>query len=167
MEGSASAVVTLEGIVDGGSIEVTKTANVSNYTEEGDEIVYTITVRNNGTVDLTDVTVTDPLTGLDTTIPTLAANSEQVFTETYIVTAADITNGSITNTASAEGTDPNGDTIEGTDSITVTLEGIVDGGSIEVTKTANVSNYAEEGDEIVYTITVRNNGTVDLTDVTV
>uniref|UniRef100_UPI00188E2A03 DUF7507 domain-containing protein n=1 Tax=Pararhodonellum marinum TaxID=2755358 RepID=UPI00188E2A03 len=167
VEGTDSITVTLEGIVEGGSIEVTKTADVSNYAEEGDEIVYTITVRNNGTVDLTNVTVTDPLTGLDTTIPTLAANSEQVFTETYIVTAADITNGSITNTASAEGTDPNGDTVEGTDSITVTLEGIVEGGSIEVTKTANVSNYAEEGDEIVYTITVRNNGTVDLTDVTV
>ncbi|WP_194778669.1 DUF7507 domain-containing protein, partial [Pararhodonellum marinum] len=164
---SDNATVTLEGIVDGGSVLITKSANVSSYSEEGDEIVYTITVRNNGTVALTNVTVTDPLTGLDTTIPNLPANSEQVFTETYTVNASDITNGNVTNTANVQGVDPNGDLVEGSASAVVTLEGIVDGGSIEVTKTANVSNYAEEGDEIVYTITVRNNGTVDLTNVTV
>ena len=74
--------------------------------EVGDVVSYSIRVSNTGNQDLTNVTVTDPLTNFSTVIQTLAVNAQETFTTNYILTQNDIDsngegNGKIENTASA------------------------------------------------------------------
>ncbi|TVX93832.1 DUF7507 domain-containing protein [Paenibacillus agilis] len=65
----------------------------------GDTIFYTIEVTNTGNSTLTNVTVTDPLLGINTVIPTLLQGESQfVFGEFTVPTGA---SGTITNTVTA------------------------------------------------------------------
>ncbi|MFV8346098.1 gliding motility-associated C-terminal domain-containing protein [Flavobacterium sp. ZB4P13] len=89
-------------------LEVIKTAITPYYSSIGDIINYTIQVKNTGNVTLHQIVVTDPLTGLNTTIQSLASGSSQVFNQSYTVTQSDRVNGSVTNTATAVGLTPNG-----------------------------------------------------------
>ncbi|MFV5696551.1 gliding motility-associated C-terminal domain-containing protein [Flavobacterium sp. LB3P122] len=88
-------------------LEVIKTSNTENYSSVGDIINYTIQVKNIGNVTLFAIIVTDPLTGLNTTIQTLAPDGTQIFTQNYTVTQEDRVNGSVTNVANANGFTPN------------------------------------------------------------
>src|SRR5690606_20318458 len=72
---------------------------------------YTFTATNTGTVDLTDVTVSDPmLPDLACTIASLPVGATDVActpgNNTYTITAADVTAGKVTNTATATGQPP-------------------------------------------------------------
>jgi uncharacterized repeat protein (TIGR01451 family) len=93
------------------SIDMVKSASQSTYAL-GDVITYTFTVTNNGTVTLTNVSVSDPLAGLSAIAPasvaTLAPGATQVFTATYTFTQDDVDVGSLLNTATATGTPPIG-----------------------------------------------------------
>jgi len=83
----------------------------------GDTINYTFTVSNTGNVDLTAVTVSDPLvTVVGGPIPTLAvgASDTTTFTATYVITAADLVAGGVENTADTEGTPPAGPAVTDT-----------------------------------------------------
>ncbi|MFN2396067.1 MAG: gliding motility-associated C-terminal domain-containing protein [Bacteroidales bacterium] len=150
--------------VQDAQITVTKTANPLTYNAVGDVIDYTIIVENTGNVTVTNITVTDPLTGLSTTIASLAPGASQTFNESYTITQADLDNGSVTNTASAAGEDTNGDPVSDNDSATVTA---VQDAEITVTKTANPLTYDAVGDIIDYTIVVENTGNVTITNITV
>ncbi|MFN2397004.1 MAG: hypothetical protein ABR597_15105, partial [Bacteroidales bacterium] len=154
VSGSDNATVTA---VIGPDITVTKTANPATYSAVGDVIDYTIIVENTGNVTVTNITVEDPLTGLSTTIASLAPSASQTFNESYVITQADLDNGSVTNTATAAGEDTNGDPVSDSDSATVTA---VIGPDITVTKTANPATYNAVGDVIDYTIVVENTGNV-------
>lgn len=73
----------------------------------GAVITYRIVVSNPGKVTLTNVVVTDPKTGLNQTIASLAPSASQQFTTTYTVTQNDIDtfgggDGDIDNTATAD-----------------------------------------------------------------
>ncbi|NIV49424.1 MAG: DUF11 domain-containing protein, partial [Gammaproteobacteria bacterium] len=81
----------------------------SGDVSEGDTLTYTITATNTGSGQLTGVVVSDDLTGDFTGVGTqpacadpLASNATCVLTVTYVVTAADVTAGSITNTGTAD-----------------------------------------------------------------
>jgi len=56
----------------------------------GDMLNYTVTVTNTGNVTLTGVTVTDPLTGQNDLITTLAPGESRTFNSSYTLTAADL-----------------------------------------------------------------------------
>ena len=96
---------------------ITGTAPEGGY-DAGDEITYRITVTNTANMTITDITVTDELTGDEWTIASLAPGASKEFTATYTVTQADIEAGSVTNTATATGTDPNGGEPGGRGSVT-------------------------------------------------
>jgi uncharacterized repeat protein (TIGR01451 family) len=145
-------------------LTVTKTADPLTYASVGDVINYTIVVQNTGNVTLSDIVVTDPLTSLNTTIATLAPGASQTFNESYTITQADLDAGSVTNTASADGEDTNGDPVSDNDSATVTA---VQDPELTVTKTADPLIYATVGDVINYTIVVQNTGNVTLSDIVV
>jgi uncharacterized repeat protein (TIGR01451 family) len=112
-------------------LSVVKEANVTSATV-GTVIGYTINVTNTGNVNLRDVLVTDSLTGLYPTIPTLAPGAYHIFNTRYTVTELDIC-APISNTATASGTDPCGGTVFYTDDCTIDVT-IAPG--IEVVKTA-------------------------------
>ncbi|MFV5689567.1 gliding motility-associated C-terminal domain-containing protein, partial [Flavobacterium sp. ZT3R25] len=98
---------TVTPLTQNPGLEVIKTSNSENYSSVGDIINYTIQVKNTGNITLYSIVVTDPLTGLNTTIQTLAPGGTQTFTENYTVTQEDRVNGSVTNVAHANGFTPN------------------------------------------------------------
>ena len=113
-------------------LEVIKTANTPNYSSVGDIINYTIQIKNNGNVTLSAIVVTDPLTGLNTTIQTLDPGSNQIFTENYTVTQEDRVSGSVTNIATANGFTPNQTPISDSDDAVVEASIVLGCGSVLV-----------------------------------
>lgn len=81
----------------------------------GETINYTVTVINNGNVEVKDITVTDELTGDKWTVPSLAAGATQDFEASHIVTKEDVAAGKVTNMAVAVGKDPKGNDVESRD----------------------------------------------------
>jgi gliding motility-associated-like protein/uncharacterized repeat protein (TIGR01451 family) len=145
-------------------LNLTKTASANTFSSVGEVISYTIEVENTGNVTITDITVSDPLTGMDENIASLAPGENDEFTETYTVTQADLNTGTIINTATASGTDPEDNTV--TDDATVTVNGTLNPG-LTVTKSASPATFSTVGEIITYTIVVENTGNVTITDITV
>ncbi len=158
----ASATVDLVRVPE---LAITKTANVASVDAAGDDIIYTVSVENTGNITLTNLLVTDPMTGLSETIASLAPGASQSFNVTYEATQADFDNrgggdGDIDNTATADS-----DQTDAVDaSATVSL---AYGPSLTITKSANVASVDEAGDDIVYTVSVQNTGNVTLTNLVV
>ncbi len=98
-------------------IEKTGVINaVSAVTQAGDMIDYTLVVTNTGNVDLTSTTVTDSL-GIAVScpsgnpIPLLTIGASETCTASYVITAADIANAGVLNTATGTGSDPFGNPV--------------------------------------------------------
>ncbi|MGI6138967.1 MAG: DUF7507 domain-containing protein, partial [Candidatus Hydrogenedentales bacterium] len=149
------------------ALKLSKEAAPTSYNAVGDIISYTILVENTGNVALTQVVVSDPLTGLNSTIANLAAGASESFSESYTITQSDLDSGSVSNTASAVGKDPKGDSVEAHDEAVVVVDEEVLNADVSVTKTADVESYRNAGDVITYTVTVTNTGVVTLSDVKV
>jgi gliding motility-associated-like protein/uncharacterized repeat protein (TIGR01451 family) len=124
------------------SLLVTKTADPQTYSNVGEEISYTITLTNNGNATLTDVVVTDPLTGLDFTIETLLPGETATFYETYIITYEDLYNGSVENIAFAAGFDPEGNEVAQSDSEIIYV--VLDELQITLVSQTNVLCFGDE-----------------------
>jgi uncharacterized repeat protein (TIGR01451 family) len=168
-------------------IAVVKTADTSGLSTPpaaGEQIAYVFEITNTGNVTLTNVTLTDPLPGLNLTgspIPFLipGATNATAYSATYTLTQADIDAGGITNQATAEGgyTDPvtgpgtvsdlSGTSLGTDDPTTVPLD---QQPAITLIKRATVNTpsgiVSAPGDEIIYAFEVRNTGNVTLTDIT-
>ena len=90
--------------------------------DAGDTISYGFTVTNTGNVTLTNVVVTDPLTGLSCTVGTLQpGQSHTTCAALYTLTQADVNAGVRANTATAAGLDPQNTTVSDDDTETVEL----------------------------------------------
>lgn len=141
----------------------------------GDTIDYVIEVTNPGTVPLTNIVVNDPL------VPALAFQSGDVnsnnqldmgevwiYTGAYTLTPTDIStngggDGDIDNTVTASSTETGEETASNEVSIS-------SGVSIDVAKSGILNDDdgvagVTAGDTIDYTITVENDGSIDLTNV--
>jgi gliding motility-associated-like protein/uncharacterized repeat protein (TIGR01451 family) len=145
------------------AIDITKSVQESNYSTVGTTLHYTLVVRNTGNVTLTSVDVTDPLTQINQTIPSLDPGEYVAINATYIVNQGDINEGRVNNTARAV-TVYNGTTYSDQASATVPAS---QNPRIAITKVATESNYTSVGDVIHYTLVVTNTGNVTLTGVTV
>ncbi|HOO53398.1 MAG TPA: NosD domain-containing protein [Methanothrix sp.] len=146
------------------SLSITKLANKAGPVGPGDEIVYNLTVRNEGTLAVTDVLVLDDLTG-NFSLGTLNPGEDKSIITNYTVTETDVCSGWVNNSAYAVGTDLCGGPVT-----TETVEvGIMTdyNSSLSITKLANKAGPVGPGDEIVYNLTVRNEGTLAVTDVLV
>ncbi len=88
---------------DNAALTAVKSSPDTTYSAVGDVLDYTIVVTNTGNVELTGLVIDDPLT-TDEACPTttLAPNDAMTCTATYTVTQADITNGSVSNTATVD-----------------------------------------------------------------
>ena len=147
-----------------GDITVTKTSDAETYSIPGAVITYTIVVENTGNMVLTDVRVTDPMTGLETVIPNLIPGDLRTFTETYAVTQADLERGEIVNTASASGTGTGEQVFTGSDS--ASSSAVILTAALDIVKSADASRVAV-GEEITYTIEVSNNNPIAAVNVVV
>ena len=105
-------------------LEVIKTSLTTAYSLLGDVITYTITVKNSGNVTLFQIIVTDPLTGLNTTIASLLPGETQNFTEDYIIRKIDLETNTVTNTAFATGVTIENIAVNASDTL-ITAESLV------------------------------------------
>ncbi len=132
---------------------------------EGDVLNYRVVVTNNGNVTLTDVTVTDPLTGQNISGVTLAPGASEEYLTSYTLKQSDLDgqgggDGDMDNTATAD----SAQTSPVSDDVAVPL--IYDP-DLMIMKTADVDMVDEVGDLIHYTIAVSNTGNITLTGVDV
>jgi uncharacterized repeat protein (TIGR01451 family)/gliding motility-associated-like protein len=101
------------------SISVSKSTETETFTEVGQVIDYTITVTNTGNTTLTNISVVDPLTGMDENIASLSPGQTVSFQTTYTVKEEDLISGTILNTVLVSATGSDGDDVDSTDSVTV------------------------------------------------
>ena len=96
-----------------GHLTITKESTSTPTDDSGymldETITYTITVKNDGNLTITDITVTDELTGDEWKIASLAPDESEVYETSYTVTEADVLAGKVVNVATAEGTSPDPD----------------------------------------------------------
>ena len=149
----------------------------SNPLFVGETISYSYLVTNTGNVDLASVAVNDPGQG-GVTCPTpaapgLAPGASETCTAdgTALVTQGDVDRGSVTDTATATGTDTQGHTSPPSDPSTFVVSGTPDP-EVVLNKSAQVTPAADQsavqvGDTIAYSYTVTNVGNVDLASVAV
>ncbi len=169
--------------------------NSNGHADAGETIAYAFTVANTGDVTLTNISLTDPLSGLSLSggpIASLApgASDATTFTASYTLTQSDIDGGTVTNQATVSATDPQSGTVtdlsdDPTDATNADTEG--DGEpddptvvalsavpQLAIAKTANLVKAggntdpsAEVGDTINYTYVVENTGNITFFDVEV
>jgi len=164
--GSLDPVTATEDVpaVTAPVLVVSKTPAEHDYDAVGDVIHYSITVQNTGNVSLDNILVTDPLTDLHFTIPTLGPNavSAPIATE-YIIPQTYLDAGHVANTATASYT-------YGLNSYSATGSADVPAiqhPAVSITKDAAETEFDAEGDILNYTIVVTNTGNVTLTNVLV
>ena len=145
-----------------------------NVTAEGDIVSYQISLTNNGNVDLTNVTVTDPL--IDNLAGPIEPNSNDtvlnvgeswIYIGNHTVTRADITNnegnGLVNNaTVDSDQLGPNSDTAQVPIDPRCSIEEI-----ITDINGKTVGNVTAAGDVIGYRVNVTNKGILNLTNVIV
>ena len=176
-DGNTANDVTVVLTSSDSSIEVTKTAvvndtNGNSKTDQGDVIVYNITVRNTGNITLSSITVSDTLTdgnggslSLDSG-PSFVSNSGSsaqgtlisgeiaTYTATYTISAAAENTPSINNTAQATASTPgntndvsdvsdNGNDGDGNTSNDPTVVNITASPQMEVTKEGTVTDNGD------------------------
>ncbi|MCP4304893.1 MAG: DUF11 domain-containing protein, partial [bacterium] len=139
------------------AIDIQKTPDNQAVVVNG-TATFDITVTNEGDVDLTGVTVSDPAApGCDNTIGDLGVGASVTYSCSLAGVAADFT-----NTASVTGNDPLDAPVTDSDTADVTV--LVP--AIDIQKTPDLQQ-ARAGDTVDFTVTVSNAGATPLTNVTV
>jgi uncharacterized repeat protein (TIGR01451 family) len=162
-----SASLTLTGLPPVPALSLVKTADPAAFTEEGDYITWTIAVTNTGTATLADVSIDDDAGTLSCTeelpLASLAPGESITCTVVTRVSAADAERGSVSNSASASATAPDGAPVDA--SGTATADGPVPNPRLSVVKTS-IGSFVGAGETLPFTIVATNTGNVTLSDVT-
>ena len=151
------------------ALTLTKTPDPLTFGEAGETIDYDYVVENTGNTVVNALDVTDDLiASVSCPVATLAVGASTTCTASYVITPADVTAGSVTNTATADGAPTGGTLAPATDSATVTI--VAGTADLDVVKTievfdpTNAGLLAVPGNDVLYTITVTNTGTGPVDD---
>jgi gliding motility-associated-like protein/uncharacterized repeat protein (TIGR01451 family) len=153
----------VEFIVEDPKLSITKELKQSTFKSVGDKLDYTISVSNIGNVDLVDVLVSDPLTGLSETLSLLKVGEKKEISTSYVVNQTDIDAGLLINTAKAS-VNYRSIELEVFANKTVNATQLP---AINLTKKSPQTFYSNIGDVLDYVITVSNTGNVTLLEVIV
>ncbi|MFJ5926979.1 LPXTG cell wall anchor domain-containing protein [Kitasatospora sp. NPDC092948] len=149
-----------------GALTIQKTADSAGPFHVGDTVNYTYTVTNTGTAAVSNLTVADDhVASVTCSATSLNPGASTLCHGSYVVTAADVTAGHVTNTARAEGTDPEGQTVQsppGEATVPVAGEG-----ALTIQKAADSAGPFHVGDTVNYTYTVTSTGTAAVNNLTV
>lgn len=148
--------------------ELTANADEDNsgFISLNDTLTYTLTATNSGNATLTDVSVSDDLTGDSTNCGSVAPGETCVLVTDYVVTQANVDAGEVNNTGTADSMETDPTTIGVSWGIPQTRTlGLVK----ELTSNADEDNSASVSldDTLTYTLTATNTGNVSLTNVLV
>lgn len=155
------------------ALTLAKSPAPATYTAAGETITYTYTLTNSGNVTLTApyAVTDDKVASLDCSAAAspLAPGDSTTCSGSYTTTAADVTAGSVTNTASATATFDSNPVASNTANATINLA------ALSITKEVSASAggpwsdtvNVNVGDTVYYRITVDNTGSANLTGVTV
>ena len=159
-----SATATVKAEEQKPSIKVTKTADPTKDVKVGDKIKYTVTVENDGNVTVKGITLEDSLVPgvAETPAFDLAPGETKTINYEYTVTQADFDKGEIKNAVKATGTDPGDDPVPDEDEVIVPAKDPTP--ELTVTKTADPTKDVKVGDEITYTVVVKNTGDISVKD---
>ncbi len=141
------------------TMEVTKSPSATSA-RVGESVTYTYTVRNTGTVSIKGLKLDDnKLKGIKVDKDALVPGDTATGTATYTVVETDLP-GPLTNVVTVTATDSTGKamTAEARASVELTYSA-----SMEIVKTPSTAT-AKVGDTVTYSYTVRNTGTVTLSD---
>jgi uncharacterized repeat protein (TIGR01451 family) len=145
---------------------VTKEAAQASFKALGETIVYRYTVKNDGTVTLNTVTLTDdrlgPVAGCDA--ETLAPGARTECTAAHAIDVADLEAGSIVNTATAESKTPSGETVKNTATDIVRADTTP---ALSMVKSASPSVFTGAGQTITYTFRVSNIGATPIGNIAI
>ena len=169
INGADTVIVT--GPAEAPALAVTKVddAPAGSFTNLPETKTYTFTVRNTGNVTLTNLTISDPLTGFSCALSDLAPGAQALtcadnspLSDTYTVTQADIDRGEIENTVTVTG-----ETTRGTpasQSATLAIEGPDQLPALDMVKSVTSgAPFGAVGDTITYSYVVTNTGNTTLT----
>ncbi len=149
--------------LQGPALTLDKSTTTANYDSVGDTISYSYLVTNSGNVPLTPTyAVTDnkaTVTCPQTPVP-LVPGASITCTATYVVTQADLTAGSVVNTATASAVFNGAPVNSNQDQVTVPA---LQGPALTLDKSTTTANYDSVGDTISYSYLVTNSGNVPLT----
>jgi hypothetical protein len=135
--------------------------SADSYAYIGDLVTYQIKVYNPSDYDLYNVNVTDPMLGLNETIPFMAARNMTGITYIFHREVLEIDPNPLVNTVTVEAIDSAGvRSSASTQAITTIAKRI-----ISISKVGPETAY--EGERITYTITVNNTGNFSISDVVV
>ncbi len=182
---------TNSNLCDTANIAVIKTVefndeNTDGFAEVGETLTYDFTVTNEGSVDLSDVVLTDTMLGGELTLVSgdtdgdneLDVDEIWLYSTSYTLTQADVDTGSVSNQASITSVNVDDGTEESDlsddDSVfedDFTVIDLPQSAEVAVIKIAdfndeNNDGYANVGETITYNFTVTNEGTTSITDVT-
>ncbi len=180
---------TIDVIVQVPSIEVIKKgtfndANGDGLAQKGETITYNFSVVNTGTMQLTNVVVTDPMVtiiGGPIAVLIAGAKDDTTFTATYVITQADVDAGAINNQALVTASpivgtpisnlsDSNDPALPGKNDPTITKLSQNPGLKLfkhGIFEDANHDGSVSEGDRINYVFRVINTGNVTIKDIVV
>ncbi|PPF23819.1 DUF7507 domain-containing protein [Rathayibacter rathayi] len=133
-------------------LALTKTANPAFISTAGTVVTYTFRATNTGTTTLTAVAISDPKSGLSALAYSWPGTSGRLLpgqvvtaTATYTTSAADVSAGTIANTATATATGPTGGAFTRTASVSISVipdpaadtATVVQGGAVVIDVLAN------------------------------
>ncbi|MFV8556625.1 hypothetical protein ACNQ62_00960 [Sulfitobacter sp. SBS6] len=174
---NADATVSLDEVP---ALNVLKelTTAVPSGAVAGQTLDYRITASNDGNQTLRGVGIADPLIpDLSCTVTpggaaapanvTLAPGAALMCTGSYEVTQADFDSQTLTNTATATGTDPQGDTLRGTDDVAAPLATPAPAMTVAkrvLREVGPTDDFVVAGQEIIFAVSIENTGNITLAE---
>lgn len=162
----APVVDTTVITVNAAKLTLDKSASPSVYEAAGTLVTYNFILTNTGLVDLSNVSINDPILldlGISITCPatTLAAGANMTCTAAYTITAADFAAlRKIDNIATAAALAGRFPVLSNQDTATIIGQAPAEPvqNSMTITKSANPASYSAAGMVVTYTFTVQNTG---------
>ncbi len=144
-----------------------KSTTSTGYSAAGQTISYNYVVTNIGTTTISNVAVTDnKVTAVSCPDLSLAPSASETCTGTYTTTQPDVDAGSVTNVATAMGTDPYSNNVTSAPS-TVTVDAVGATYSLSLVKSTTTSAFSKAGQSIDYDYLVTNTGTTTISSIAI
>ncbi len=166
---SSPSSVTVSASQATSSLSLTKSTTSTGYGAASQSIPYDYLVTNTGTTTISSIGISDnKIASANLSCPdsSLAPGANETCTGTYTTTQADVDTGSVTNIATANGTNPAGTTVTSNPS-TLTVHANEASSSLSLTKSTTSTGYGAAAQSIPYSYLVNNTGTTTISSISV